>query len=176
MKKNTILSNLVYHPDKGSLSFKGVRYLLIRPETLTALQLALEDEVSQKRAGEILASGGIIGGRLSALKYKETLGLSDPETIDFMCRMGSEIGWGNFRLVELDSKTSRMVIEVENSPFAEVYGRPAASGVCHFTRGVLAGLGCAILGGEVEARETSCIACGDSCCRFEVSLLISPYQ
>lgn len=41
-------------------------------------------------------------------------------------------------------------------------------GVCHFIRGVLAGLGAGLFGGEVASAETTCQARGDPLCRFEV--------
>lgn len=168
MKKNTIISQLAYEDKEGSLRFKGVRYLLIRPETLASVQMALENEVGRERAGEILAAGGITGGRLSGRKYKQAFGLEDRQAIEYMCQMGGEIGWGRFRFVELDQQAPRLVVEVDHSPFAEFSGRRASQGVCHLIRGVLAGLANAIFGEEVEARETRCLACGDACCRFEV--------
>lgn len=44
------------------------------------------------------------------------------EAVAFVCRMGGEIGWGYFRLVELDSEVQRPVVEVDHSPFAQAYG------------------------------------------------------
>lgn len=168
MTDNSILAELTYQPDEGALRFKGVRYLLIRPETLASLQAAVEKKVGTDRAGEIHYAGGFTGGRLSGQKYKQAFGLSDQEAVAFMCRMGGEIGWGNFRLVELDSETARLVVEVDRSPFAEAYSGEAAGGVCHLIRGVLGGLANGIFGVEVRASETRCLARGDAACRFEI--------
>ncbi len=168
MADNSFLSDLVYHPDEGGLRFKGVRYLLIRPETLSSFQKALEAEVGLERAGKILYAGGFTGGQLSGRKYKHTFGLSDQEAVAFMCRMGSEIGWGNFNLVELDTETHHMVVEVTGSPFAIAYGEGADSGVCHLIQGVLGGLGEGIFGMPVRAQENLCVAVGDDRCRFEI--------
>ncbi|MGD2253598.1 MAG: XylR N-terminal domain-containing protein [Anaerolineales bacterium] len=168
MAQESILSDLTSHPEQGALRIKDVRYLLIRPETLISFQKALEAEVGFARAGEILYPGGFTGGRLSGHKYKQAFGLSDRESVQFMCRMGSEIGWGRFRMITMDAEAHRLSVEVDNSPFAEAYGQGAQGGVCHFIRGVLGGLGAGVFGVEVFAQETLCLAKGDGKCRFEV--------
>ena len=60
-----------------------------------------------------------------------------------------------------------MVIAVEDPPFAAAYG-PAKSGVCHLIRGVTAGMGVGIFGGEVSSLETACMAKGDAHCSFDI--------
>lgn len=163
---NDIVQELAWDAAGGRLSFKGVRYLLIRPETLVDFQKALERTLGE-RAGELLFQGGFTGGSLSARKYKEHFGYSDEETVAFMCRMGGQIGWGHFALEELDASAGRLVVRVEGSPFAEAYG-PADHGVCHLIRGVLAGLAAAIFDAEVAATEVACAAQGAPLCRFTV--------
>lgn len=170
--ENSILSELQWNADGGALTFNDVRYLLIRPETLIAFQTSLEAEIGVERAGEILYAGGFAGGRLSGRKYRETLGLSGREAVQFMCRMGGEIGWGRFEIKTLDVGSQRLEIDVQNSPFAGASHRPAIGDlshpVCHLIRGVLGGLWSGVLGAEVRARETMCLGRRDSCCRFEV--------
>lgn len=171
MGENSVLQSLEYEADAGRLSYKGVRYLLIRPETLATFQLALEAEVGPERCADLLLAGGFTGGALSACRYRDVFGYSDHEIAGFMCRMGSEIGWGHFTLVRLDVAAREMIVEVAESPFAEAYRALRASspgGVCHFIRGVLAGLGAGLFGGEVVSLETACQARGDPICRFEV--------
>ena len=170
MRENEILTELTYASEEGALRYKGVRYLLIRPETLISLQKALEDKIGLPEAAELLYAGGFTGGQLSGRKYKQTFGLSDRQAVEFMCRMGGQIGWGHFHLLEMDSARRRLVVEVGASPFAEAYG-PGESGVCHLIRGVLGGLGSGIFGRLVEARETQCLALGDGACHFEVRSL-----
>jgi predicted hydrocarbon binding protein len=168
MTDNSVLSELSYSPDRGALEFKGVRYLLIRPETLRSLQEAAEGELGAPKAADLLFAGGFTGGKLSGQRYKQTLGLTTAEAVEFMCRMGGEIGWGQFRLVELDEAKSRLVAEVEHSPFAEGYDEPTQAGVCHLTRGVLSGLAAGLFEVEVKSNEVQCLAKGDPLCRFEI--------
>ncbi len=168
MSDNSILAELVWEPERGALTFKGVRYLLIRPETLIGLQKAMEAEVGPGRTAEVLYQGGFTGGRLSGEKYRDTFGLDERGAVEYMCRMGGEIGWGALRLVDLDLAAGRMVVEAEASPFAEAYGE-ARQGVCHLLRGVFGGLGEALFGRPVEAVEETCRAAGADRCRIRVA-------
>jgi predicted hydrocarbon binding protein len=163
---NSILSELIYDTDDGALRFKGVRYLLIRPETLASFQHALEVEAGPEVAGELLYAGGFTGGQLSGQRYREALGLSNAEAVAFMCHMGTEIGWGAFALETL--APARLVVAVTHSPFAAAYGT-SDHAVCHLIRGVLGGLAAGLWNGAVVAHETTCAARGDETCRFEVT-------
>ncbi len=165
---NSVLAELEWEPGTGALTFKEVRYLLVRPETLAQFQRAVEAEVGADRTGELLYSGGFAGGQLSGRKYKEALGLSDREAVEFMCRMGGELGWGQMRLVRWDTEAQWLEVEVANSPFAGAYGGQTHSGVCHLLRGVLGGLGATVFGTPVEADEVRCRAAGDSVCHIVV--------
>ena len=162
MTDNSILAELDYSSDRGALEYKGVRYLLIRPETLRSMEQSAEQQFA----------GGFVGGKLSGQRYKQTLGLSNAEAVEFMCRMGGEIGWGQFRLVELDEANHRLKVEIDHSPFAEGYDEPTQAGVCHLTRGVLSGLATGLFGVEVSSDEVLCLAKGDPLCRFEIEVAL----
>ena len=170
MNENRIVSDLSYDRDQGTLRYRGVRYLLIRPETLISLQGAMEAKFGPETTGAVLFQGGFAGGRLSGQKYKQELSLSDREAVEFMCRMGGEIGWGQFRLVDFAADGRRLVVEVQSSAFAEAFSRNASSSVCHLIRGVLGGLLSGLSGAEVRSAETNCLARGDPWCRFEVEV------
>jgi len=166
MSENPILKEMQYEASKGALSFKGVRYLLVRPETITGFQKAVR-EAFGPRAEERLFDGGFSGGLLSARKYREVYGFSAMETLEFMMSMGNQIGWGHFTLGECSLETKRLCVSVSNSPFAQAYGR-SDHGVCHLIRGVIAGMATVLFEGECKAEETSCVAKGDRECLFEV--------
>jgi predicted hydrocarbon binding protein len=168
LSNNAILEDLVHDESHGSLAFQNTRYLLIRPETLAAFQTKMEEIIGEEPSGMVLYSGGFEGGKLSGVKYKEEFNLSAREAVEFMCRMGGEIGWGAFQLVELDSSGPRMVVEVSYSPFAEAYKTVPTRGVCHFTRGVLGGLVEGLFRKHVNVSEPNCLALGDNRCRFEI--------
>jgi predicted hydrocarbon binding protein len=168
MGTNPILAELVYDGVSGALLYQEVRYLLIRPETLIAFQKEAEARLGIEAAGELLYAGGFSGGRLSGQHYREAHNLSAAEAVAFMCRMGSQIGWGRFDLIEFDEPARRLRVDVYRSPFASAYGSGSTSGVCHLIRGVLGGLVGGLFGAEIRAVETECTARGDPACRFEV--------
>ena len=167
---NEILDDL--HFETGRLAFKDVRYMLIRPDTVVDFQKAVEALVGPEKCAEAMMAGGYTGGSRSSKRYKDVFDYSDEEIVAFMCRMGGSIGWGKFSLVELDAEGKRLVIEVQDSPFAKAYVRdePSASPlpVCHMIRGVLAGMAAGMFGGDVASEETSCVARGDPVCCFVV--------
>jgi predicted hydrocarbon binding protein len=167
MRENAILDNLTYDEREGALRYKGVRYLLIRPETLGELLKAVEP-VAGDQAGEALYRGGFEGGRLSTETYREIHGFSDREIIDFMMRMGREIGWGRLSLESYRPGEGLLEVRVAGSAFAEAYG-PSSRPVCHLIRGVVAGMGSALLGRACRGLEPSCEAAGDPCCRFTLA-------
>ena len=167
MNQNSIIDQLRYDPASGALTYRDVRYLLIRPETIVDFQKTIEKH-SRAGAQDALFQGGYQGGYLSAKKYKEMQNLSDRQTISFMMTMGAEIGWGNFQLIEYDFENRKLQIRVENSAFAEAYG-DATQGVCHLISGVLSGLASVIFSINCTACETKCLAKGDECCEFNVS-------
>jgi predicted hydrocarbon binding protein len=164
---NSILDNVEYSEDDGAITFKDVRYMLIRPDTVVDFQKAVEAEVGDRTA-EMMMAGGYTGGSRSSARYKEVFGYSDDEIVAFMCRMGREIGWGDFEVEAFDKEGRRLAVLVRNSAFAEAYGS-ADKGVCHMIRGVLAGMAAGIFGTRVHSEETHCRAKGDDHCRFVIS-------
>lgn len=163
--ENTILNEIVFEP--GQLLYKDVRYVLIRPEVLAGLQKQIEAELGLEKCAQILIAAGNVGGAKSSQRYKEVFGYSDRQIVEFMCNMGSQIGWGSFRLASLDIANGELIVEVKDSPFAAAYGA-ATHSVCHLIRGVMGGMGAGIFGGEVTSAESACVAKGDARCRFEI--------
>ncbi len=164
--ENSILVNLAFNPARGALLYNDVRYLLIRPETLIAFQKAAEEKLGAG-ADDLLYAGGFTGGTLSAKKYREVFGLTDAQSIEFMAKMGTEIGWGKMQIAAFDVATRELVLVVESSPFAAAYGN-AKRGVCHLVRGVFAGLASGIFACAVESYEEECLAMGHARCKFVI--------
>jgi predicted hydrocarbon binding protein len=166
---NQIVSQLAWSADAGALSFNGVRYLLIRPETLMQWQQGIEAELGA-RADDLAYAGGFMGGRLSGQRYKQAFGLNVREAVEFMCRMGGQIGWGRFEILRLDLQRPALEVLVHNSAFAQGYAGLRPEGerrpVCHLIRGVLGGLLSGLLEAPVRAQERECLAAGAAGCRF----------
>jgi len=143
----------------GVVTLNGARYLLIRPETLAALQKAVEAALGP-RAAECLVAGGRAGGARATAALDGTV----DERARTLAAMGGAIGWGAFTLERLAA--DGMVVTVRRSPFAEAYG-PSPTPVCHLTRGVLESLATAVLGRTARVVESGCAAMGAAECRFE---------
>jgi predicted hydrocarbon binding protein len=143
----------------GRLSYRGARYLLIRPETLAALQHALEAALGSAAADCFVAGGRAGGGKATA-----SFTGAGRERAEALVAMGTRIGWGKFTLERY--APDELVVTVTGSPFAEAYG-PARAPVCHLTRGVLEALASAVLSGRPRVTETACLATGAAGCRFE---------
>jgi predicted hydrocarbon binding protein len=172
--ENAILAEMTWAAEAGALAYKDVRYLLVRPETVMHIQRAVEAEVGVERGGELFYGGGFTGGQLSGRRYKEVFGLTEQQAVEFMCRMGGQIGWGRFEITRFDAALRRLEVRVENSAFAAAYRLPGEPPpavedlhpVCHLIRGVLAGLMSGLFGCQVRARETACRAQGQAACQF----------
>lgn len=163
---NQILSSIQFNEEKGELNYQGVRYLLIRPETIIGLQKAVEGRLGPD-VGEFIFNGGRVGGTLSVQAYGEKFNLSPAEIVNFMAQMGGDLGWGHLEVEHLDLEKKVLIIQAHNSAFAQAYGR-SREGVCHLIRGVFAGVAEFVFGVQVEARETLCKASGNHYCRFEI--------
>lgn len=163
---NPVLSELTH--EAGALSYHGARYLLIRPETLAALQRAVEAALGET-AAECFAAGGRAGGgravsQLASRADERHESSVARERVERLLAMGSAIGWGEFALDALTP--SSLTVTVRRSPFAEAYG-VSSTPVCHLTRGVLEALSAALFGTRWTVREVSCAATGAAACRFE---------
>lgn len=151
--------NALAHDGAGRLSYRGSRYLLVRPETLAALQKAVEALLGEGAAACLVAGGRAGGGSaLRALEGPAAL------AVERLLAMGGQLGWGAFALERLTG--DELVVTVSDSPFASAYG-PARGPVCHLTRGVLERLAEVALGGPAAVREIACAAAGAARCRFE---------
>ena len=163
---NEILDRLEFMPDGGALMYKGIRYLLIRPETLIELQRIMEAALGIEKTGQALYHAGHKGGSLSAEKFRQAES-RDPEAIvRFMANMGGQLGWGRLEVNSLDAEKGMLELEVFHSVFAETYGQSDAP-VCHLIRGVFAGTWGGSIERDVIGLETQCRAVeGPGPCKF----------
>ena len=167
MNEESLLGQIEFHPEMGGLLFKDIRYILIRPETLAALQKGIERELGP-RGADLIYQSGFTGGRLSTEKYGELFQLSSERVLLYMLEMGAQIGWGQFVLRQFEPERKRLSIQVFHSPFAEAYG-PSSRPVCHFIRGVIGGISAGIFDEGKEVSEISCVAQGSPFCLFETA-------
>lgn len=151
--------------NRGALSAHGYRLLLMHPETIMEIQLALEEKIGLE-AGQIIYRGGYVIGLREARRQRDA-GISDEEIVKNVCaRLGAQ-GWGIFKMENLDLWRHELVFRVDHSPFAYAYGK-SATGVDHLVRGVFSGVCEVIFDKKVVATESMCRAMGDDHCQFMV--------
>ena len=105
------------------------------------------------------------GGKFLAEYLSEKLGLRGKELLVEVLKAYQASGWGRVELVRCDLHAANIVLRLYDSFECKVFrdiGRPASQ----FIRGHLSGLLSGLLGAEVRAIETKCIAKGDPYCEF----------
>lgn len=163
---NEILDSLEYLPDGGALLYKGIRYLLVRPDTVIEMQRVVEAALGFEKMGQTFYLAGQKGGSLSAEKFRREEQLSPEAIVRFMARMGGQLGWGRMEVNSLNEESGMLELEVFHSVFAETYGQSEAP-VCHLIRGVFAGTWGGAIERDVIGLETQCRAVeGPGPCKF----------
>jgi predicted hydrocarbon binding protein len=157
---NPVLAELT-DDGHGRLAYRGGRFVLIRPETLAALQRAVEAALGQPAAGCFVAAGRAGGARAAP-------GLEGrvEERAAALARMGTALGWGEFTVDE--ATPTSLVVTVRGSALADAHG-PSIEPVCHLIRGVLSAFVATVHASPVEVIETACAATGAAACRFETT-------
>ena len=168
---NRVLEKLRFDGGMGALDYNGIRYLLIRPETLVEIQKVCEEKFGPDAAREIFYRSGFRGTSLTADRLLKG-GMSSEECLRAMFAMGSHLGWGKFELPDLRESGKETRVTIHASPFARAYGKSKRP-VCALLSGALAGIFTTLRSKEHACREIKCLATGEAACRFlleEISL------
>jgi predicted hydrocarbon binding protein len=163
MRVESILPTVEFDPGSGALHLGGVRYLLIRPETIIGFQKKVEEAIGREPAGRLFYRGGYEGGSRSARKLMEENGLGPGQTLEAMCAMGTQIGWGSFDLIHCSESSQNFEVAVVSSPWAQAYST-SSSPVCHLVAGVFGGVASVIFDRRPAVVETACAAAGSDRC------------
>jgi predicted hydrocarbon binding protein len=101
--------------------------------------------------------------RLLSIKY----GLRGESLISALIQATKAIGWGQIEDFDMNEKGLVGSVKVRMCFEALMRGHREEK-VCHWSRGFVAGFLSQVVGKNVEAVETKCIATGDEICEFEV--------
>jgi predicted hydrocarbon binding protein len=151
--------------NRGALSAHGYRLILLHPESLIEIQMALEEKVGLE-AGQMIFRGGYVIGLREARRMKDSE-LSEEEIVKNVAARCAAHGWGIFQVESLDLWRHELIFRVDHSPFAYAYGK-SSTGVDHLIRGIFSGVCEVIFDKKVVATESMCRAMGDSYCQFMV--------
>jgi len=161
--KNPVLENLSFDAASGALDYNGIRYLLIRPETVVEIQKVFEEKFGAEAAYEIFYQSGFLDTSLTAGKLLGS-GLTPLQCVEAMFQMGAYLGWGNFELLKTKG-TENIEVVIHGSPFVRAYGS-AEQPVCAILCGALAGIFSALKGEDYKCTEIGCVALEHGHCHF----------
>jgi predicted hydrocarbon binding protein len=148
----------------GKVEILGVRNLFVSSDPIFRLQLKFPKEVSAFFRDAL---------KKDAAKYFVHLGASK-ESFPAVAKGLFELsGLGQFRIVDLDSKGKKAIVEIYGSPVKDYYAenglRPKAA-TCAITAGILAGIFSYYFDSDVAAAEKRCSSLGDTCCQFIIKV------
>lgn len=176
-----LLAMKVVKMENGTIDILD-RVMVIMPvEVIIRMHEMLKEKIGEEEAQQFLYDAGKFQTSTGSMRYlakKKELASSFKNvsaTGDASIEMGREIlkltGMGDIRIKEVVNKGEKVVLGIENSPIAldHIKSRGKSSRpVCHYVRGVLAGVLEAYYQKKYISAETSCRATGLSKeCVFE---------
>lgn len=164
-KRPQLKERLIFDSERGELRDGPVRYLLIRQDSLTGMFRKLPAGARRAAMAALAQSieerGGDSVDRYMSAHAAEQL-------MEVVAETAAQLGWGHWRFDE--SVVGELGLEVENSPFADVFDDVAPGPACAPIAGMLGALGARILGGPVMVDEIACATEGGARCRFRARL------
>ena len=156
--------NLEFDPEAGALLVGKLRYLLVRPETLSEIQKGVEDRLGPKSSEYLYAAGA--SWAVGVLKrLRAALEEAPEDLVAALCRQATEMGWGRWELAAFEPEKKTLAIRVNGSPFAAAYGQ-SDDPVCHLIAGAVGGAAEFLFSMPTACSELACRAQGDPHCLF----------
>lgn len=162
-------------PDKGTIHAGGERYVLVRAASLTTGFIeAMRDVIGEDEALKFWYRMARIIGRDDADAFCKARGLTDgPARLSTGPVHFAFAGWARVEIDDRSRPASDDTYYLEythpNTFESETWitrGVRAKAPVCVFSAGYSAGWCSEAFGVDVHAREVTCVAAGDSECRF----------
>ncbi|MEW6722437.1 MAG: 4-vinyl reductase [Candidatus Micrarchaeota archaeon] len=167
--------------DNGNLSILDRSMVIIPVEVLIKLHESMTQKFGEAQADEMVYEAGRFETLTGSVRYLarrnelRTVFNTVSKTGDPSIEMGREslkfMGKGDIIIKEVLNKGEKVVLSTANSPFALEYLKTRGKSprpVCHYLRGVMAGVQEAYYGHKYAAVEKSCKATGMSAdCIFE---------
>ncbi len=156
--------------EKGVVSYKGTRMIMVSASWLGNLQKEIENILGPSGAYVVIRNASYLGGFDVAKKLNKMFGgLPLEEKIRAYLSFATLRGWGEFSLQELSLDPLKIIIRYENSYIKGRY-ESADEGKCFYFTGIAAVIEEFLkfegITYEVEAVETKCVAKGDPHCEF----------
>mgnify|MGYP003753668303 CR=1 FL=1 len=158
----TFRDRLQFDDAAGTYHDGAMRYILIKPEAVMGVALEMPED-QRPAIFEAMIRTVIRNGGKSAQAYRAA-GASDPEALLAVIReTAAQLGWGRWQ-TELGA--DRLVVTVENSPFAAGYGASKVP-VCAPITGMLTAVSGMVFDAPTTVQERACATMGAEACIFE---------
>lgn len=169
--------------EDGIITIFGRTVAFMPIEVMLEMHEWVESEIGKEKADRFMFDVGKYQTKSGSIKYLATkeelrkIFTNLPETGDPSMEMGRETlkfaGWGDNKIVRIDSGGNKIVMKTVVSPIAKEYLKTRGKSkepVCHYMRGIFAGVFEAVRGEKYDCKETSCAATGMSeNCIFELT-------
>ncbi len=152
---NEILDNVEYILEGGALIHGGSRLVLLTPEALVDFQKSMERHLEADLVGQAIFEATRRFGAALAEQWQAEEPVEPEDQIRSLAHLCSQLGWGRIEITGSALGRGVLEFEVYHSAFAEAY-RQAGAPVCHWIRGLYAGIWQTLLGCQVNGLETSC--------------------
>lgn len=168
-------TDLQREPEKGQLHIQGVRYMLVRTDSMAIeLHEELRKTFGETGARQIRYKLAKACGMRDAKLFAERLEVEDP---DMRLALGpvhfAHVGWANVDIFEESApQPNEDYFLAYDHPYsfeAAAYvdnGLSSKAPVCHMNAGYSTGWCQVSYGVDLKAEELSCRACGDEQCVF----------
>ncbi len=117
----------------------------------------------------VIYNAGKRSGASMANRYNEKYNLKDEKLARAFVQATKAIGWGQVENFAFEKGMSPVRVQIADCFEAHLRGQPTSDGVCHWTRGFIAGFLGIVAGERMEAAEVKCAARGDRRCEFEIT-------
>jgi predicted hydrocarbon binding protein len=173
-----LAETIKYNPAEGRVTLGSQRMVIMSARSVGML------------LDEIIKTGGENMARIFFRRWGEAAGRDDASLLKAEYQPDTDVDWialGPYihsweglvcaapTLLEFDRGVGNfhMKGEWKNSFFAEQWLKVVGKSprpVCDILSGYATGYASAFFGGDLLAKETTCVACGDDICRFEIRL------
>ncbi|MGC9201482.1 MAG: V4R domain-containing protein [Thermoproteota archaeon] len=155
----------VYH---FPLTVGPIRAVVFPLPVLVAMVKTLRTTLNPTAVQTILWYMGREIGSSMKTGHERAFAVKDAHSISALLRVHlALLGWGLMEVIELDEEKRSATIRLFDNWECIIF-KGSNEPQSHFIRGVLAGFFSSLFKVEVEAKETKCIAKGDSYCEFEI--------
>jgi predicted hydrocarbon binding protein len=162
------LAKLISMKD-GEITLMDVPVTIYPVHIISDLEKELIGALGYRRAYEKIYKSVREGSIKYNRSFTKKYAIKDKrKALNWQVKIVTLSGWGKLEVALLDFEKTRAVLHYNNSPFPRLYKKTNYP-VCIITTAFTAGGASVVIGKDLDAVETRCIAMGDRFCEIEIS-------